>query len=90
MEKVQEQTQEQVQRKGNILTQMAVISDLLEKVNLDSEKTSVAFMLNSYDFNRLYKYFTLKAHIKLDEIIETFSVKIGITNYTFTLSKSNV
>ena len=78
------------EKKGNIFTQMAVISDLFEKVNMESENTEVIFMVSNDEFERLFKVITKKANVHLNVVEDTFSVKIGVVNYVFRLNKSNV
>ena len=78
------------EKKGNIFTQMAVISDLFEKVNIESENTSVIIMTGEDEFDRLFHLITKKANLKLNKTEDTFSVKIGVVEYVFTLNKSNV
>ena len=77
------------EKKGNIFTQMAVISDLFEKVNMESENTEVIFMVRNDEFERLFKVITKKANVHLNKVEDTFSVKIGVVEYVFRLNKSN-
>ena len=79
-----------MEKKGNIFTQMAVISDLFEKVNMESENTEVIFMVSNDEFERLFKVITKKANVQLNKVEDTFSVKIGVVKYVFRLNKSNV
>ena len=78
------------EKKGNIFTQMAVMSDLFEKVNMESEDTSVIFMVSEDEFGRLFDIITKKANVQLNKVDDTFSVKIGEVEYVFSLNKSNV
>jgi len=78
-----------MEKKGNIFTQMAVISDLFEKINMSTDNTSVVFMVNENEFDRLFDIITKKANLKLNKVDDSFSVKIGVVEYVFTLNKSN-
>lgn len=81
-----------MEKKGEILNQLALIADLLEKANIESTSTSVIFVLNEKDFNGLYEKITKKT--KSDNPSEntetSFSVKIGDIEFVFGLNKSNV
>ncbi len=71
-----------MEKKGEILTQMALISDLFERANMVSKNTSVIIMVTEDEFDRLFNLI-IKAE-------DRFSVKIGMVEYIFTLNKSNV
>ena len=73
----------------HILTQMAIISDLLENAHMESEDSSIIFMVNEKEHSRLFKLISKKANLKLNEVDETFSVKIGTVEYVFSVNKSN-
>jgi predicted DNA-binding antitoxin AbrB/MazE fold protein len=78
-----------MEKKGNIFNQLAIISDLLERVNLkESEQTNVVFVLKENDFNEIFDKVSKRANKKLEETDDTFSVIIGIIKFIF--SKSNV
>jgi len=77
-----------METKGNILTQMAIISDLFEKANMMSENTVVRFDLGDKEYRRLLKLIIEKANIKLNQVDDTFNVEIGPVSFVF--SKSNV
>ena len=76
-----------MEKKGNILTQMAIISDLLENVNMVSENVRVVFDIKDKEYNRVLDYFMKSAKIKLDKSSDTFNVEIGKVSFVF--SKSN-
>jgi hypothetical protein len=77
-----------MEKKGEILNQLAIISDLLEKANLEHKTTSVIFMLEKKEFNNMFDKFSKKINIRIDELEDTFSVKIGEINFIF--NKSSV
>jgi len=77
-----------MEKKGDLLTHMALISDLLEKANLESHNSSVIFMVNEVEFDRLFELITKRANLNLNKSNDTFSVKIGVVEYVFTLSGS--
>ncbi len=76
-------------KKGDILTQMAIIADLLEKANLESENIDVIFNVNESEFNRLFNLMSKKAKMNLSKVDDTFSVKIENVEYVFSISKNS-
>lgn len=79
-----------MEKKGEILTQMALISDLFERANMEPKDTSVIITVTEDEFGRLFNLITKKANLDLNKAEDRFSVKIGIVDYVFTLNKSNV
>jgi len=77
-----------MEKKGEILNQLAIISDLFENANIESETTSVVYILNETEFNKMFSKIVKKTKVK-SEVNTTFSVKIGEIEFIFTLSKSN-
>lgn len=79
-----------MEKRGSILTQLALISDLFERVNMSAPNVTTILMVEQKEFMRLFKLFSKKAHTKLEIINDTYTVKIGMVEYVFTLNKSNV
>ena len=77
-----------MEKKGEIFNQLAIISDLLENINLESESKSVVFILSNDDFEKLFKKIIKKAKTQSDMNETTFSLKIGDIDFIF--NKSNV
>ena len=44
-----------MEKKGDFLNQIAIISDLLEKINAEAESKTIILELNEKEFNRVYK-----------------------------------
>jgi hypothetical protein len=79
-----------MEKKGEILNQLAMISDLLEKANLESKSMNVTIALEEKEFESMIKKIATK--IKMSptypyEIKDTFSIKIGEIEFVF--NKSN-
>lgn len=79
-----------MEKTGNILTQLALISDLFERANMRTSNPVITLMVDQKEFTRLFKLFSKKANSKLEIINETFTVRIGMVKYLFTLNTSNV
>ena len=77
-----------MEKKGEILNQLAIISDLIENVNLESKSRSVLFILNKTEFNKMTGIIVKKTKVKYDDSNQTFSVKIGEVEFIFTMEKT--
>lgn len=77
-----------MEKKGDFFNQIAIISDLLEKINLESETRTVIFELNESEFNRVYKLINEKTKKNITTVKNKFSIVIGEVNVIF--SKSSV
>ncbi len=77
-----------MEKKGNFFNQIAIISDLLEKINLESESRTVIFQLKEEEFNRIFNLNVEKTKQKISPVTNKFSIKIGDVDIVF--SKSNV
>ncbi len=77
-----------MEKKGNFFNQIAIISDLLENINLESESRTVIFELKEDEFNRIFNLNVEKTKQKISPVTNKFSIKIGDVDIVF--SKSNV
>lgn len=77
-----------MEKKGDILNQLAIIADLLEKANIDSNQISVAFELDKKNFNGIYEIITKKTKSDID-VETTFMVRIGNVEFNFSISKNS-
>lgn len=72
-----------MEKKGNLLTQLALISDLFERANMESRDTDVSFSVSADEFDRLVDLINQKANTQLVVIDDTFQVRIGTVEYIF-------
>lgn len=77
-----------MEKKGEILNQLAIISDLLENINFESETISVIVMVKEKEFNDMFSKLSKKTKTKPEDLEDTFSLKIGEINFVF--NKNNV
>ena len=49
-----------MEKKGDVLNQLAIISDLLEKINLDTLSTTIIIELNKVEFEKAFEIFKKK------------------------------
>ena len=79
-----------MEKKGNILTQLALISDLFERANMVTTTVSTFLTVDETEFARLFNLFSKKANARLNVNNDKFTVKIGVVEYIFTLNKNSV
>lgn len=77
-----------MEKKGNFFNQIAIISDLLEKLNVESDSQTIILELKEEEFNRVYKMITEKTKQNISSVKNKFSITIGQVSVVF--SKSNV
>jgi hypothetical protein len=78
------------EKKGDVLNQLAIISDLIEKVAIDSNASTVFYELDEDQYEEVYEY--IKEKFKGEDVEEndsgTFSILIGEVSFMF--SKNSV
>jgi len=82
-----------MEKKGEVFNQMAIISDLLENLNLEMKSSSVIITLDKEEFIKMMsKVYEKDKRMKSDIESEnqSFSVKIGTVDFVFSISKSSV
>lgn len=77
-----------MEKKGDLLNQFAIISDLLEKVNMESESTTVVVGLSKNEFDRVFDLIQKKYNRKTERPTDTFKITIGTVDIIF--NKNNV
>jgi hypothetical protein len=75
-------------KKGELFNQLAIVSDLLEKCNINSENQTVIFELSRDEFVRIYKLTQLKAKLSLEVPKATFNIRIGNVDIIFNMSNA--
>jgi hypothetical protein len=77
-----------MEKKGEVLNQLAIISDLLENVNVNILSSTVILELNSQEFENVYLLIQKKYGSKMERPKDKFTITIGMVDFVF--SKSNV
>lgn len=77
-----------MEKKGEVLNQLAIVSDLLEKVNVESISSTVIIELNNQEFENVYLMIQKKYGSKMERPKDKFTITIGMVDFVF--SKSNV
>lgn len=80
-----------MEKKGDMLNQLAIITDLIEKVNFAFNTASIVFDVNKKEFNNIYNYTSRKTgdeFVPLKDDAKNFS--INISDVQIIINKSNV
>jgi hypothetical protein len=77
-----------MEKKGEVLNQLAIISDLLENVNVNILSSTVILELNNQEFENVYLAIQKKYGSKMERPKDKFTITIGMVDFVF--SKSNV
>jgi hypothetical protein len=77
-----------MEKKGDLFNQLAIISDLLEKTNVESKNQTIILELPEREFYRIYKIVESKVRFVTGKPQDTFNVKIGDVNIVFNMSNA--
>jgi hypothetical protein len=72
-----------MEKKGEIINQLALISDLIEKVNLEFKSNTLVFDLEENVFYQTFEYITKKQNLRKSKPDKTFTIKIGVVDIVF-------
>lgn len=72
-----------MEKKGELLNQLAIISDLLEKVNADIKSTTVVLELSNMEFDSAFEKIQKKYNRTLEKPKGSFTIKIGEVDIVF-------
>ena len=78
-----------MEKRGEFLTQIAIISDLLENINLTATSKTVIFDVDKVEFERIKTLMKNKKAISGD-LADVFKFTIEIGEITFIVSTNNV
>jgi uncharacterized protein YfaA (DUF2138 family) len=77
------------EKKGDLLNQLAIISDLLEKVTITTKNTTAFFEVDEKEFDKIINYLNKRYEGMVeDDGGGTFSILLGDINFVF--SKNSV
>lgn len=75
-------------KKGDLLNQLAIISDLVEKLNSEIKSSTLVFEVSKVEFEKIFEYIEKKNNRKTDLPKNKFTITIGNVDIVF--STSNV
>ena len=72
-----------MEKKGDILNQLAIVSDLLEKINAQTKSTTIIIELSNEEFDKVFDTIQKKYRMKMDKPKNSFNITIGVTDIVF-------
>lgn len=80
-----------MEKKGDALNQLAIIADLIEKVNIDYNSSTIIFNVNEKEFENVYNYTARRNNdtfVPLKKDVKDFTLNIG--DVKIIINKNNV
>jgi hypothetical protein len=77
-----------MEKKGEILNQLALISDLIEKVNADIKSNTIIFEVSKVEFERIFELMQKKYNRKPQKVKNSFTISIGKVDVIFNTSNA--
>lgn len=75
-----------MEKKGELLNQLAIVSDLLEKLNTNTESTTIVLNLKEEEFLRAFDLIQKKYGRKIEKPETTFTITIGQVDIVFNMN----
>jgi len=75
-----------MEKKGDLINQLAIISDLIEKMNLDTKSSTLVIELENDKFLQTFDYISKKQNGRMVKPDRTFTIKIGQIDIIFNRS----
>lgn len=77
-----------MEKKGDFLNQLAIISDLLEKVNANTDSSTIVFGLSKEEFEKIFDLVQKKYNKKMEKPKDTFKISIGMIDIIFNMNNA--
>jgi deoxyribodipyrimidine photolyase-like uncharacterized protein len=77
-----------MEKRGDLLNQLAIICDLLEKINLDTKSSLIVIDLSKEEFEKTLNKLQKKYGKEIEEVKDRFTLSLGSIDIIF--STSNV
>lgn len=75
-----------MEKKGDLLNQLAIISDLIEKVNANIKSSTLVFEVSKVEFDTIFEYIEKKYNRKSEKPKDRFTITIGGVDIVFSTS----
>jgi hypothetical protein len=75
-----------MEKKGELLNQLAIISDLLEKLNTNTESTTIVLNLKEEEFLKAFDSIQKKYKRNIEKPETTFTISIGEVDIVFNMN----
>jgi hypothetical protein len=70
-------------KRGDLLNQLAIISDLVEKLNAEIKSNTIVFEVSKLEFERIFEYIEKKNNRKTELPKDKFTITIGGLDIVF-------
>lgn len=75
-----------MEKKGDFLNQIAIISDLVENINFECTSRALVFDLPKDEFERIYEKIQSKINKQEKNVTNKFSIKVGEVDFVFNMN----
>lgn len=75
-----------MEKKGELLNQLAIIVDLIENINANTKSSTIVFELSKMEFDRVFDYMQKKYDRKTEKPNNSFNITIGNVDVIFNTS----
>jgi hypothetical protein len=75
-----------MEKKGELLNQLAIIVDLIENINADTKSSTIVFELSKMEFDRVFEYMEKKYDRRAEKPKNSFNITIGGVDVVFNTS----
>lgn len=72
-----------MEKKGDLLNQLAIISDLIEKVNAETKSSTIVFELSQMEYDNVFDVVQKKYGTRMEKPKSSFSITIGMVDIVF-------
>jgi hypothetical protein len=77
-----------MEKKGELLNQLAIIVDLIENINANAKSSTIVFELSKMEFDRVFEYMEKKYDRRTEKPKNSFNITIGGVDVVFNTSNA--
>jgi hypothetical protein len=77
-----------MEKKGDLLNQLALISDLIENLNADIKSNTIIFEVSKVEFERILEVIEKKYNRRGQKVKNSFTISIGKVDVIFNTSSA--
>jgi hypothetical protein len=72
-----------MEKKGELINQLAIIVDLIENINTNTKSNTLVFELSKMEFERVFEYIEKKYDRRIEKPKNSFNITIGNVDVVF-------
>jgi hypothetical protein len=77
-----------MEKKGEILNQLAIISDLIERLNVNTKSNTIVLEVSKSEFDSVFEYIEKKYNRQSEKPIDKFTITIGKVDIVFSTNSA--